>query len=323
MEVSGGTPPSAPASITLATLGEVLAYGGAAAGLAAAAIVVEQRSSGSTAVLLATFAVSALALLGVGWLAGDNVDPRRRRIRAVLWWLSLNAAEEFIAVLFLVEAKMGVRGAFILTGVVSCLYALALWIVCKSVLQQLGLFVALIITVVAVTFPSVSAFSPGSPDVSLIAVALLVLGGVWFFLGQVGLLAPRRTARVLGSLLLLFAPYLFVANNGTSVLFLIAVIAAVLLVVGEIVHDAAVVGIAIAGIIVGAAAAVGATAGLGTSSESLAILVGGVAALAVSILLLRTGDAAAPIDEASPPPAPAQPQEPTAPPTPPPTAPMD
>ena len=317
MDVTGGTPaPSAPASITLATLGEVLAYGGAAAALAAAGIVVAQRSNGSTGVLLATFAVSALALLAVGWVAGDNVDPRRRRIRAVLWWLSLNAAEEFIGVLLLLEVKMGVRGAFILTGVLSSLYALALWLVCKSVLQQLGLFLALIVTVVAATFPSLGSFG-GSPDVSLIAVALLVLGGVWFLLGQVGVLAPRRTARVLGSLLLLFAPYLFVANNGTSALFLIAIIAAVLLVVGEIVHDVAVVGIGIAGIVVGAAAAVGATAGVGSSSESLAILIGGVAALAVSVLLLRTGEASAGAQDVAPPPAPPQPQEPTAPPTPP------
>jgi hypothetical protein len=316
MDVTGGTSePSQPASITLATLGELLAYAGAAAALVAAGIVVAQRSNGSTGVLLTTLGVSALALLAVGWVAGDNVDPRRRRIRAVLWWLSLNAAEEFIAVLLLLEVKMGVRGAFVLTGVLSCLYGVALWIVCKSVLQQLGLFIALIVTVAAVTFPSAPSVS-GGPDISLIAVALLVLGGVWFFLGQIGVLAPRRTARVLGSVLMLFAPYLFVSNNGTSALFLIAIIAAVLLVVGEIAHDVAVVGIAIAGIIVGIGAAVGATAGVGSSTRSLAILIGGVVALAVSILLLRTGDTGARTEDVSPPPVPPQLQEPTAPPTP-------
>jgi len=303
--------PPPPSSISLETLGEVLAYAGAAAALAAAGIVAAQRASGSlTLVLLATI-VSMIVMLAVGWFAGGHDEPRRRRLRGVFWLSSLQSATEALVILFLLIAKMHGRGAILSIAILAAAYALVLWILHRGALQQIGLFLTILLLVGALTFPSLG-FVAGPPDVTLMGVALLVLGVGWFLLGQTGVVGPRRTAHVLGTLAILVAPFFFAPTTGRTALVLLAIAAAVMVVIAEVVDDAAAAGVAIAGLIVGTSVAVDALV-ITSSSAALVVLVLGLVCVGAAVALLRAGGrvppqpAAPPADEAPDPPMPASP----------------
>jgi Predicted membrane protein (DUF2157) len=139
------------------------------------------------------------ALLAAGWwLRGKGrVLPR---LASVLWMFAVAGFAGLLAVLqegrsdnALADPSLGVAaGALVLAGV---LYALE-----RRVLQQVALFLAVAATMVA------GGRRLGWSWETVEGYGFLVLGAAWLELGRRGLVGPRRTSEVLGSLALLTGP---------------------------------------------------------------------------------------------------------------------
>ena len=140
------------------------------------------------------------ALLAAGWWLRGSEGRVLPRLASVLWMFAVAGFAGLLAVLqegrsdnALADPSLGVAaGALVLAGV---LYALE-----RRVLQQVALFLAVAATMVA------GGRRLGWSWETVEGYGFLVLGAAWLELGRRGLVGPRRTSEVLGSLALLTGP---------------------------------------------------------------------------------------------------------------------
>ncbi len=275
-----------------ALLGELLAYAGGALALVGAVTSLAQNSQIGKTILLGVIGV---ALLVVGQIVGDADDPRRRRIRAVFWALGHSALIQTVQLLISNQFSVYGQSAIIATGFVGVALGGFLWLRHRSSLQQIVLFSSVLLLVEGVTVPQANSFTYTPPSFDLMAFAITALGVAWIILALKGLLTPRRTGSVLGSLAVVVGPLFLSASGGdvTSGFFVMAAASAAIVAVGEGIDDRAVVGIGIAGLIFGSA--VGSAAVIKTSTAgSIGGLVVGLVAIAVGAVLLRGSTAPTP-----------------------------
>jgi len=319
-------------ALDLATAAELLGYAGAAISLAAAALVVVNSGSISRTSASITIALAAAGLLGAGAMLGGSEDERAGRMRSVFWFLSAIAVFELMVLLTIGDGGGNPKGAITASAAVTAGVAGVLWWWSRRSLQQVALFGAALLTLLAAAFPDLGSFLLGPPDFTPLMIVALIAGTGWFVLGWRGLVQPPRTAMVLGALSASISPLFLTANgdaSGSGVL--VAIIGAVLIVAGYLVQDRAVSGIGIVGLLWGTSTLV--TDLVKTSDAgSFAALVLGLVMVAASILLWRSGRAvggfgppptAPPMEPGAsprPPEAPAPPEPPPPPEAPPPPA---
>jgi Predicted membrane protein (DUF2157) len=140
------------------------------------------------------------ALLAAGWWLRGSEGRVLPRLASVLWMFAVAGFAGLVAVLqegrsdnALADPSLGVAaGALALAGV--------LYLLERRVLQQVALFLAVVATTVA------GGHRLGWSWETVEGYGFLALGAAWLELGRRGLVGPRRTSEVLGSLALLTGP---------------------------------------------------------------------------------------------------------------------
>lgn len=140
------------------------------------------------------------ALLAAGWWLRGSEGRVLPRLASVLWLGAVAGFAGLLAVLLegrsddaLADPPLGVAAGALVLAVV--LYALE-----RRVLQQVALFLTVVATMVA------GGHRLGWSWETVEGYGFLVLGAAWLELGRRGLVGPRRTSEVLGSLALLTGP---------------------------------------------------------------------------------------------------------------------
>jgi hypothetical protein len=290
-------------------VGELLAYVGAAVALGGAGIVAA-TSADSEASTEAILAISAVVLVAVGWFAGDPEEPRRRRVRAVFWFVSVQAVTQLLTVVLATDAGNDVKTTFIVIGLVSTAYAAVLWFLFRSSLQEIALYAGLIGTLTAIVFPSLDSALFGPPDLSVVAVTWWALGIAWMVLAWRGVVGPPRTGLVLGALTVVIAPLFLSVGSGTTGAVAVAIVGVIVLGAGEVLEDRAVVGIGVVALLFGSALATTLVTGPETSKAVAALVIGLVALGAATAIFLRGGGAPPSVEPVVAPPAVAPPEPP-------------
>jgi uncharacterized membrane protein len=184
-----------------AVVAEVLGYlGGVLAVVAGFVLGAESWDQLGRLGRVGVLAVVTGALLAAGWWLRGSEGRVLPRLASVLWLGAVAGFAGLLAVLqegrsddALADPSLGVAaGALVLAAV---LYALE-----RRVLQQLALFLAVVATMVA------GGHRLGWSWETVEGYGFLVLGAAWLELGRRGLVGPRRTSEVLGSLALLSGP---------------------------------------------------------------------------------------------------------------------
>jgi hypothetical protein len=263
-------------------LAEAVAYVGAPAAAAGAAIVLS-RSSLATSGRLLVAVLFVAVFLAVGFAVGDA--GTMARLRSVMWFGAVLAWFALVQVLVFDLADMTSRAGAFVASLLAAVGASAVWWLCRRSLQQIALYASAVAIVAAAAFPtpSLSGF-----DTTTVGLLLWVLGLVWLGLGAASVLAPRRTALVLGAVTALLAP-IYLLRQGTSlggeaVGFATAL---ALLVAGDRLADRAVEGLAIVGL-VSVSAAVVAEHLRDPGVLAVGALLVGLGLLAAAVLLART-----------------------------------
>ncbi|HEX9716374.1 MAG TPA: DUF2157 domain-containing protein [Actinomycetota bacterium] len=268
-------PGAAPRSIPLVT--EALAYLGAALALAALFVFLSQawddlRVGGRVAV----FGVVAAAFFAGGFVLRANPEPAMHRLGSVLWALSAGFVGGFAAVLALDGFGASDRGGFIAAGAGGSIYAGALYAARRQTFQQAALAAGLVVLAAGLFWES-----PGG-----VGIALVVLGLAWLGLGWLERLEPRRTAFAIGALGLLIGP-LFLAEPALAAALVVGVLGSAGLIVASIaLRQTVLLGLGTAGLFVYLTWAIGHYLGE-TIGLPLALLVAGLAAIAVAVVVAR------------------------------------
>jgi hypothetical protein len=306
---STGTPFEVRERVPRALLGEVAGYVGAPAAATAAGIIVARSSLGTAGrVLVAGLFVAVL--LAVGFAVGD-VEKRVVRLRSVMWFGAVLAWFALVEILVFDVGGLGSRTGVVVASILATAGAGPVWWLCRRSLQQIAVFLSLVAVVTAIAFPtpSLSGF-----DTTTVGVLVWLLGLAWLILGARGLVLPRRTALVVGTITALLAP-VYLLRTGSSIggEVLGFVTAVGVFVAGGRFDDRAVEGLAIVGLAATSSAVVAEHL---RDPEALAVvaLLAGLGLLGVTIWLTRPSSGA-PLAGPAPPSSPWR-YEPPAPPGP-------
>jgi peptidoglycan/LPS O-acetylase OafA/YrhL len=293
---------SGPADRARPSLIEILVVAGAAAALAAIPIAVGPDATDETIAIVGLLAT--VALLAGGALLAEGAA----RARSVVWLLAV-LAWTGVAVVVLTEViSDGPEGKWLVASVAGLAFVLAavLWWVERRSLQLIAVLASgtLALAAIAYTEQAVSVLGfdvgQGIPDPTWSAVMIMVIGAAALVTGIRELLAPRRTAMVLGSLWLIGGAYFVDIDTdvlggdvGPSTLALAIALAAsvAVIVVGNLWEDRAVAGIGIAGLLFVSTALVGDL--VEDTGPAVVVIVIGVAMVVVGAVLSRRGGGAA------------------------------
>jgi hypothetical protein len=181
-----------PASRTVPSLAEVIAYAGAVCVLGAVAVIASRMWPSLTEMAqLALLTVATGLLWGGGWWARSDPNPVLQRLATFLWFLSAGGVG-WVADVVATDLWDLENGYALLIGLSTSLYAGLLYLFRRTSLQQIALFCG------------VGFLCAGASDVAggndWFGLLLWVAGAVWIALTCVGILTPRRTAFVLGAL---------------------------------------------------------------------------------------------------------------------------
>jgi hypothetical protein len=280
------TPTLAGGYVRRESIVEVAGYLGAAISLTAAGVVL--GDSASAAVQIAFDAITAAVLVVAGVVLTGGSEPYRR-MKSVLWFLSVFLVADLASEVFgRVVDLSNARTVVILVGLVAAAYAFVLWVNSQRSLQVVALVLSTHVAVVGLSFqfPGVGGFLFGPPDVSGLALATWLFGWGLVTLGGLGILTPRRTTMVLGSIGAVLGPLLFLATNNDVIGEILAIASAVVLVfIGDVADDRAVKGLAIAGLLIVGTAIV--QHHVSDQGPAIAVLVFGLALLAAALATAR------------------------------------
>lgn len=146
---------------------------------------------GTTARLLIVGGVAAV-LLAAGIAIPQRIGEVGRRLRSVLWLASTGAVAGFLGLLGGDALDLADEHVFLLTSSGVAAYAAGLWLVDRTLVQQLAMMVGVMLTAAALTNELDG--SDALPGFAVWGVAL-----IWLLLGWGGVLEPRRFVMVFGA----------------------------------------------------------------------------------------------------------------------------
>jgi hypothetical protein len=228
-----------------------------------------------------------------------------------MWFCAVLAWFALVEILVFDVGGLGSRTGVVVASILATAGAGPVWWLCRRSLQQIAVFLSLVAVVTAIAFPtpSLSGF-----DTTTVGVLVWLLGLAWLILGARGLVLPRRTALVVGTITALLAP-VYLLRTGSSIggEVLGFVTAVGVFVAGGRFDDRAVEGLAIVGLAATSSAVVAEHL---RDPEALAVvaLLAGLGLLGVTIWLTRPSSGA-PLAGPAPPSSPWR-YEPPAPPGP-------
>jgi hypothetical protein len=180
---------------------ELAGYAGAAAALAALGVAVDASTPTAQLVLGVVVTVGLL----VAGLVVDGPDEAFHRMRSVFWF---GAVIAWTSVATVIAGPDGLdlhdQWAAVVGALIVAALAVPLWLRERRSLQLIAAFTSVWVTLAAlvVTTTTLSFFGQSEevPDLRWSALVTAVLGVAALVLGLRGILTPRRTAMVLGSL---------------------------------------------------------------------------------------------------------------------------
>ncbi|MGH2692376.1 MAG: hypothetical protein ACRDHM_07705 [Actinomycetota bacterium] len=267
------------------TVGEIVGYLGAAAGLTGASIAL--GSSAATPSVQVVFnLVTGAVLFGAGLALGADAGVYAR-MRSVFWFLSVFLIAGMVALLLGPILELSPKTVVVLSSLITAAYSFGLWWMSRRSLQVLALILSLLVTLIALVFPDVSGAAFGPPSFTGVALVTWLYGGAVIAAGALGLLTPRRTTLAVGSVIAVVGP-LFLLQGDTQILGeLLALVTAVgLLAAGAWFGELGMTGIGIAGILVAASTIV--ADHVQEQGPAIAVLLIGLVMVGVAIILART-----------------------------------
>lgn len=285
------------------TIGEIVGYVGAAAGLTGASIALGATASPSVQAVFNL--VTAVVLFGAGLALGGEAGAYGR-MRSVFWFLSVFLIAGLVTIWLGPILGLSAKTVAVLTGLVSAAYSLGLWWWSRRSLQVLALILSLLTTLIALIFPDVTELAFGPPDLTGVGLTTWLFGGAVIGAGVLGILAPRTTTLAAGSVIAVLGP-LFLLQGDTRVLgeSLSLLTAMALVAAGAWFAQRGMSGIGIAGILVAASAIV--ANHIREQGPAIAVLVIGLVMVGIAILLARTARQSAGSRATAPPPPPPPP----------------
>lgn len=297
---------------TRVVLVSMLGYIGAFLALASTGIVFEESTGTTGRALLDLGTMSVLLVAGL--FAGRSREDSYRRMRSVFWLVALFSWGDLLSIVFGPEgADLDGRSLVLAIAAGVAVVGAALWWVERRSLQLVAVFVSVHVAVVAAVYQERSSLLFGSaPDPTPPGIATVALGLAALLLGVFGVLKPRTTALVLGSIAMIAGSFFIDASivGGVSDLGLGIALAFSLgsLLLGDQLGVRAVAGIGIVGTLASTGSLV--ASNIHTRSNGIVVLVVGIVMLAAAVALVRwRGGSEAPAEAAAaaPPPAPGRP----------------
>jgi hypothetical protein len=233
---------------------EIAGYIGAAVGLAAAGVVIGE--SASNGVQIAFDLITIAVLFGAGW-ALEPTDDAYRRMRSVLWFLSVFLVVDLGGALF-GESYSNPKTVATLVALITAVYAFPLWWLSRRSLQVIALVLSVYGLLVALVFPNLSGFLFGFPDFTAVAMITWFYGIALLGVGIFNLATPRKTTVVLGAIFAAGGPLLLLSGDSEVLGEILALItAAALVLLGMWLVELAVSGLGIVGLLLASAIIVG------------------------------------------------------------------
>ena len=287
-----GKQPEAQAERTTG-LSEALGYAGAAIAVVAGAVLAARSWADlSRGQQLTALAVLTIVLLEAGRRLRRDGRSTLRRLASALW---LGSAAGFAAFLdvWISGGDQTTNKEALSIALGSLGYAGLLWSVERRVLQQVALFAAAIATVLAAADVLTGSAAVGS-------FGVMAIGAGWLELGRRGWLPPKPAAETLGALALIAAADSLYATGWRGPALILGVVVGLgLLVAGSLRRRMATLGLGVAALLL---------FGWRTMADYLhggagpvAMLVLGLALVAIAVTLSRTRTASRPSRSTRPP----------------------
>lgn len=165
----------------------------------------------SVTVQLILIGATALALLGAGFAVPDRLDEAAGRLRSVLWALGVAATAGFLGVFSTEVLDRYDEHALVIIGACTAVVAGVLWWLRPTWLQQLALFVPLMLAAVGTGMELTSTHSSWG-GATMWAVAV-----VWAVISWAGWLEPRLTGVAFGVLGAVLGAMMMDADVGIAV----------------------------------------------------------------------------------------------------------
>ncbi len=197
----------------ISLLTEAVAYIGAILLLAGGAAAIGQRWNGITDWgRVGVFTAAAVFFLLVGIIVRQVREPAIQRLVGVVWFLSVAGVAG--AVGFATHEVYRHTGAVtvLAVGVAVALCSAALWLVRPRALQNVALFVGLVVTICG-TIVTVAGGGGSAPSLAF-ALALWIFGLAWAGLGWQRYVEPLWVSIPSGVVLALIAPSLTAGEHG-------------------------------------------------------------------------------------------------------------
>ena len=170
---------------------------------------------------LVLIGATALALVGAGFAVPDRLGDAAGRLRSVLWAIGVAATAGFLGVFSTEVLDRYDEHALVVIGPCTAVVAGILWWLRSTWLQQLALFVPLLLSAVGIAMELTSTSSSwGGAAVWAVAVG-------WTVLSWAGRLEPRVTGVAMGMLGAVFGALTMEAEVGIALGLATAVAAAV------------------------------------------------------------------------------------------------
>jgi len=145
----------------------------------------------TTARLLILGSVAGV-LLAAGFAVPERLEDVGIRLRSMLWLLSTGALAGFLGLLGADALNMDDQDVFLLISAGVAAYAIGLWLITGTLVQQLAMMVGVMLTAAALTNElDVGQTLPG--------FAVWGVAVIWVVLGWGGVLQPRRLVMVFGA----------------------------------------------------------------------------------------------------------------------------
>lgn len=179
---------------------------------------------------------AAVLLLAAGAVLMSRTGPAGGRLRAVSWLLSAVAFAGGLQLVVDDVLHLSGKTGLVLSAGGTTVYAAVLWLLHRSVFQQVAVVVALAVTVGAAV-----AHLPRGEEGEVVGLAVWGVGVVWMLLGWGGVVAARTAAYVCGGVVTIVGAVMVAETDWGSALSIAT--AVVLVAAGVLLRDLVLLGV--------------------------------------------------------------------------------